>query len=107
MGHADDKERLKAIVNTKFDTTIIGAICEFETEFGELWGYGKDGDLTIEEKENLQKWHAVRDNVLNNGHRQRRGLLKEIDMHNVEWRRFNVKMKVKQLGTKEQHDGNN
>lgn len=83
------RERLKKIVSRKIETTMIFPLSQFEMEFGHVWGHGRpEASLTPEEKNNRAKWERCRNNILNNGNRQRRGLFNELDMHTVIWNRF-------------------
>lgn len=85
------KERLKKIIGTKFNTATIYPLSQFETAFGHLWGHGKkETSLSEEEKMHRQKWDECRKNILDNGHRQRRNTNAELDMHQVEWLRYNA-----------------
>jgi hypothetical protein len=63
----------KELLTKRFQTTMIGALFEFEKAFGYLWGYNKDFD-SLNEKE-LQFndiWEDVRNKILNNGNSQLR-----------------------------------
>jgi len=83
------RDRLKKITDKKFLTTMIFALAEVEKTWGDLMGYGKRSeDRTPEEKEYWDKWQAARTSILNNGNKQKRGLLNEIDMHDVIWNRY-------------------
>lgn len=90
----DMKDRLKKITQKKIQTTMIGAIHQFEMEFGSMWGYGKDEEaLTKDEKYNRDKWERCRKLILDNGHRQKRGLMNELDMHTIVWNRYTMEFK--------------
>lgn len=83
------KSRLKTIVSKKFDTTMIYALSQFEKEFGHLFGFSQsEENLTEEQKENRIKWNRCRNNILNNGNRQKRNASAEIDMHDIIWNRY-------------------
>lgn len=67
-----DKE-LHNILTKRFQTTMIGALFEFEKAFGYLWGQNKDEqDLTDRELDFLEIWDRTRNQILNNGNNQLR-----------------------------------
>lgn len=87
------KERLKKIAHKKIDTTMIYPLSQFEIYFGHMWGHGKpENKLTQEEKVNLDKWKRCRNEILNNGNKQKRGIADEIDMHTVVWNRYSIEL---------------
>lgn len=85
----DCKQRLKKIIGKKFDTSMIYPLSQFEEFFGYLWGHNKhDSQLTKEERANKDKWLKCRENILNNGHRQKNNAFSELDLHDVKWNRY-------------------
>lgn len=64
----------------KLETTMIGALSRFENVFGYLWGQHKNFEEQLTDKEihfeNM--WQDVRNNILNHGNQQIRGLQNEI-----------------------------
>lgn len=81
----------KAILTKRFQTTMIGALFEFEKVFGHLWGQHKDdeNDLTDKELESLDKWDSVRNQILNNGNNQLRKAISDLG-HSVKYKyKFN------------------
>ncbi|TXT66129.1 MAG: hypothetical protein BAJALOKI3v1_50129 [Promethearchaeota archaeon] len=90
-------ERLKKIMNKKFETVIIHPLSEFEQYFGFIWGHGKTDDkLTDNEREMRKRWQECRANILNYGHRKRSNAMKELDMHTVVWNRYQTVFKFDQ-----------
>lgn len=80
------KDRLKKIISTKIQTTMIFPLSQYESAFGHLWGHGKPEDkLNDDEKMFRTKWNEVRNNILNNGNQQKRNANTEIDMYDVIW----------------------
>lgn len=72
----DDQED---IFTKRFQTTMIGALYQFEQAFGYLWGFDKEeDDLTDSEYDFREKWENARYNILNNGNNQLRLALKDI-----------------------------
>ena len=70
----------KSIVTKRFQTTMIGALYEFEENFGYLWGLHKDeNDLTVQEQRFRLKWENTRNEVLNNGNNQLRKCLSDLE----------------------------
>lgn len=73
----------KSILTKRFQTTMIGALFEFEKAFGYLWGQDKDeSDLTDRDLDFLDKWDVVRNQILNNGNSQLRKAIS--DLNNLE-----------------------
>lgn len=68
------------ILYKRFQTTMIGAISEFEKSFGYLWGIDKDENVRLTDKEEqfLDIWEITRNRVLNNGNNQLRKALSEV-----------------------------
>jgi len=91
------KQRLKKIAGTKIQTAFIGALAQFETFFGFLWGHGQDEPLSESQEQMKELWEKCRTEVLNTGNNQRRSLDHEIDLHYVRWERHQVVMPVKPL----------
>jgi len=74
-------ENVKKILTKRFQTTMIGALFEFEKTFGYLWGQFKteDEDLTEQEAYFQDKWDQVRNQILNNGNGQLRKALADLE----------------------------
>jgi hypothetical protein len=69
----------KLILTKRFQTTMIGALFEFEKAFGYLWGHTKEEkDLTDNELDFLDKWDNVRNQILNNGNNQLRKSISDL-----------------------------
>lgn len=69
----------KMILTKRFQTTMIGALFEFEKAFGYLWGQEKDeNDLTEKELDFLDRWDTVRNQILNNGNNQLRKAISDL-----------------------------
>jgi hypothetical protein len=102
----ESKRRLSKIVETKLKTSFIGALSNFEQEFGFLWGHEQEGDLTEEQEFMKEIWERTRTSVLNNGNNQIRAVKSEIANHSVEWQRYQTELlPVKRMESKE--DNNN
>jgi hypothetical protein len=71
----------KSILTKRFQTTMIGALYEFEKSFGYLWGCDKDPDIDLTEREEkfLDMWEETRNRILNNGNNQLRKAVSELD----------------------------
>lgn len=73
----DDQQDM---LSKRFQTTMIGALFQFEEAFGYLWGFDKeDEDLTESEYNFKLKWEDVRYRILNNGNNQLRLAVKDLD----------------------------
>jgi hypothetical protein len=85
------------ILTKRFQTTMIGALYEFEKSFGYLWGQEKpeEEDLTDRELRFLDIWEETRNKILNNGNGQLRKCVSEIkkqDKNNIKYKyNFNIK----------------
>lgn len=102
------KTQLLAVVDKKLHTTFIGALAQFEKEFGFLWGQ-KGREITEDEKEILELlesrgytqeyfediWLDARDRVLENGNNQLKALKKEIKNYTVSWNRVRQDLVVR------------
>lgn len=68
------------IITKRLQTTMIGAIYQFEENFGYLWGLDKDeNELTEQEHRFRLKWEDTRNQILNNGNNQLRKCINELD----------------------------
>jgi hypothetical protein len=69
------------ILTKRFQTTMIGALFEFEKYFGHLWGLHKDENqpLTKVEEDYRELWEDVRNQILNNGNNQLRKCLSDLN----------------------------
>jgi len=69
-------EEVEDLLKKRFQTTMIGALYEFEKSFGYLWGHDKNPDfLTDVEDDFRYRWENVRNQILNNGNNQFRKCL--------------------------------
>jgi hypothetical protein len=75
-------EEYKELLRKRFQTTMIGAIFEFEKAFGYLWGQDKNPDFLTEIEDDFRyRWENVRNQILNNGNSQLRKCL--VDLENI------------------------
>lgn len=86
------------ILKKRFQTTMIGALFEFEKSFGYLWGYDKDDDESLTEKEEkfLDIWEDTRNRILNNGNNQLRKAVSEIKNNDGNNYKYNYKFYPKE-----------
>jgi hypothetical protein len=93
------EQRLFSILQKKNQTSFIGALSQFEQEFGFLWGHGKDpSEKTYEEKIMWEKWNKVRTNILNNGNNQIRAIQQELPQYTITWNGYHLEMKSVNFG---------
>lgn len=92
----ESRKRLDKIISQKMQTTFIGAISAFESNFSFLWGSNKKGELTEDEQQLFNIWQRVRTDILNNGNNQLRALRNELQNHNVSWNRHTLTIKAKE-----------
>jgi hypothetical protein len=70
----------KQVLIKRFQTTMIGALFEFEKAFGYLWGHDKnENDLTERELDFQDRWDHVRHQILNNGNSQMRKAISDLE----------------------------
>lgn len=70
---------INSILYKRFQTTMIGALHQFEQFFGDLWGIDlPENQLTKEQLYFSDKWEVVRNNILNNGNHQLRKTMQEL-----------------------------
>lgn len=86
------RRRLQKAIETKINTTMIGAIAAIERNFGFLWGDGKPANQR--ELDMLALKDALRTEILNNGNNQKRAAVAEIGQYDVEWNRHHVDLQV-------------
>lgn len=67
-------QRLLNNVNKRFQTTMIGSLARFEEYFGDLW---ENNHRDRERFEDM--WEDVRNQILNNGNKQARAAINEIN----------------------------
>jgi len=83
----------------RLETTMIGALARFENVFGYLWAHHKNMDEPLSDSEihfdNM--WQDVRNNILNHGNQQIRGLASDISkqLRNGPEVRYNYKFKMR------------
>lgn len=71
---------LSQIITKRFQTTMIGALHQFEKYFGYLWGIGMDEDeMTDQQLDARDRWELARNQILNNGNNQLRQMLLDIE----------------------------
>lgn len=87
-------ERLKKDINTKLNTTMIGALSAVEELFGELWNHGSF-NRSEEQEFWFQKYQKLRSKILDNGNNQKRKVEESLDGYEVTQRYYHVDMPVK------------
>jgi hypothetical protein len=85
----------KNILIKRFQTTMIGALFEFEKNFGYLWGQNKaEQTLTQKELDFLDLWDYTRNQILNNGNNQMRKAISDLEKTSGKYK-FNYKFPFK------------
>lgn len=96
VSQTNSKKKLLRAIETKFKTSFIGALNQFEKKFGFLWGHGKpDSELTSSELEFKELWNEARAEVLNNGNNQLRASQEEIAEYTMEKNKHEINLPVK------------
>jgi hypothetical protein len=84
----------KNILTKRFQTTMIGALFEFEQNFGYLWGQEKkDNELTNSEEKFRLIWEDTRNQILNNGNNQLRKCLSDLEKTQTNTVKYNYNFK--------------
>ena len=92
---AASRKRLLRILEKKLNTSFIGALSQFETHFGKLWGHGKDEmDCSAEELAWREIWNLCRTDVLNNGNNQLRAVVVELGLYDVAYNGYKLNLPV-------------
>lgn len=84
--------------NTKraIRTAFIGAIAQFERNFGYLWGHNKQKEeLTDNQKKFLELWLQVRNSILDLGNAQCRIIDKEFEKYIIKYNGYQYKFNMK------------
>lgn len=93
------KNRLKKIIEKKIMTTLIGSIALVEEYLGEFWGLGVPKEqLTKKEKQFLELWEELRQEMLDHGNHQKRAAMIEIEQYETKWNRYQNVLPVKGEG---------
>lgn len=88
---------LENIITKRFQTTMIGALYEFEENFGYLWGLDKDEkDLTEQQFKFRLIWEDTRNQILNNGNNQLRKCISDISKNNQSNPKYKYNFKYKE-----------
>lgn len=70
---------IEALITKRFQTTMIGALYQFEKNFGYLWGIDLDEDeLSNRQLDMRDSWEDTRNSILNNGNNQLRQVVSEL-----------------------------
>lgn len=90
------KRQLMELVENNCKTIMIGALEEFEKEFGFLWGQDQDKkSLTQEQIEFKKKYLKARNKVLTRGNNKIRGTISEMSNYTVRWDRHKTVFVIK------------
>ena len=85
------KRKLVKDIEKHIRTVMIGALAQFEVEFGVYWGHGKEKEnLDTEEAEDRQRWEKVRTAILNAGNGKIRAAADDISKYTVSPPQYNV-----------------
>lgn len=102
------RSRLGNIIFKKLQTAFVGSLSRFENYFGHIWGHGLEPEeLNEEQKVYRAIWQECRDEILNNGNNQARGLRDELPQYTVRWDRYQKNFSVNEAGVlTERQDSN-
>lgn len=86
----NSKDRLLRIIKKKLETTFIGDIAAIEESLGYLWGIDfEDKDLTENEEKLKKIWFDLRNNILDRGNAQIRGIKSELEQYTINFDGYN------------------
>ena len=87
------KDRLKAAVQKRIKTTMIGSISSIEKIFGDLWGHECEF-RTAEQEELYQVFVELRTEILDNGNLQIRSFENDLQAYEVEWTGYHLEIPI-------------
>lgn len=84
----------KNLIVKRLQTTMIGALYEFEENFGYLWGLDKEPNELNESQIKFRNlWEDTRNRVLNNGNNQIRKCIADLRKVNKQYFKYNYYFK--------------
>lgn len=101
MNRYNPKQYLIETMRTRITTTFIGALDEFEQNFGYLWAHNEDREKTETEQQFFELYQLVRQNILDKGNYQRRCLTNEMNGFDIKMSRYTIHMPIKNNTDKE------
>jgi hypothetical protein len=98
------RERLLKICASKIRTTMIGALDSIEKKLGKFWT-PEFGDKPNNEQLILKKlYEEIRQEILDRGNAQIRNLETEFEQYEIEWKRYQIKLPIKDVTTNKDYD---
>jgi hypothetical protein len=92
----ESQDKLSKMIKKKLETTMIGAISSIEEHFGFLWGHDQEGQTSKEQDIMFDLFQEIRSEILDKGNLQSRNVDSELSQYNIEWKKFNMTLPVKQ-----------
>ena len=90
------KQKLEATLSKYLQTVMIGALDDFERNFGKLWGHGLPVEkLTDAQKQGREIWEKARTSILDRGNLKIKHMKSELSRYTVHWNRYITKFKIK------------
>jgi hypothetical protein len=83
-----DHSKLKHLLKTKIKTTMIGALSAIEEHLGEI---------LFSDPKTTAMYEKCRQDILDNGNEQIRGMEKELDLHNISRIMYTYRMQIKPI----------
>jgi hypothetical protein len=97
----NEEKELIDNVYKKFQTTMIGSLARFESIFGHLWE-----DDSVESDRFADMWEYARNSILNNGNKQARAAIEDINNFLGGKNKINQKYNYKFYFNKNKGDNN-
>lgn len=98
------RDKVKKVAATKVETTMVYPLSQFEEVFGAIWGHGvPEEQLTDGQRQHRALWNSCREKILDNGNRQKRILLNELENLDFVPRRYTAVVLTK--GVSNRKDG--
>lgn len=88
------KDCLDKCVVKKMQTIMIGALASVEQNFGFLWGYNENRELTPEEEELKDIFNKVRSEILDKGNGQVRNFKTELGLYKIELAKKTIQLPI-------------
>ena len=91
----DSTNQLRSVFRKKLTTSFIGAIARFEHHFGYLWGHQQPiARCSPEQLKSREVWNDCRNEVLDIGNNQLRGVDAELNQYGVVWNRYQTQFRI-------------
>lgn len=89
-----DKNKLKREIISRIKTVMIGAVASIENHLGELWGFKEKRQLTRVEEELVDKFTALRKEILDRGNNEIRAITNTLETYDIDYVGYVLELKL-------------